>query len=191
MLAAAQSSLRAPWQGIAGAIAVGLVVWLLIRVTARWVSVPSPYLLISMGVVVVGIVLGVPEQFVLPEGAPVNAAYAIIGVQAGGTLTKGALRHFSAALPVILAVLLGMVAASVVTGWVIAQLSGFSLLDSYLATVPGGVYAVLAFAHDAGSDPLVTVVQVLRVILMVVAGAYAPTVISLLRRRNRMGGVAS
>jgi len=191
MLAAAQSSLRAPWQGIAGAIAVGLVVWLLIRVTARWVSVPSPYLLISMGVVVVGVVLGVPEQFVLPEGAPVNAAYAIIGVQAGGTLTKGALRHFSAALPVILAVLLGMVAASVVTGWVIAQLSGFSLLDSYLATVPGGVYAVLAFAHDAGSDPLVTVVQVLRVILMVVAGAYAPTVIRLLRRRNRMGGVAS
>lgn len=42
-----------------------------------------------------------------------------------------------------------------------------SVLDGYLATTPGGVYAVLATAIPAGGDETsVVAVQVLRVILM-------------------------
>lgn len=182
VLAAAGSFWRTPWQGVLGALAVGLLVWLIVKATAPLFKIPSPYLIVSMAVVVAAIAAGVPQEFVLPEGLVVNLAYAIIGIQAGGTLTKGALRQFSAALPMLLGVLLLMVASSLATGWFIAWTSDFDILDAYLATVPGGVYAVLAFAHDSGSDPLVTVVQVLRVLVMLIAGALAPTVIDWLRR---------
>ena len=182
VVAAAGSFWRTPWQGVLGALAVGLLVWLIVKATGPLFKIPSPYLIVSMAVVVAAIAAGVPQEFVLPEGLAVNLAYAIIGIQAGGTLTKGALRQFSAALPMLLGVLLLMVASSLATGWFIAWTSDFDILDAYLATVPGGVYAVLAFAHDSGSDPLVTVVQVLRVLVMLIAGAFAPTVIDWLRR---------
>jgi len=182
VVAAAGSFWRTPWQGVLGALAVGLLVWLIVKATAPLFKIPSPYLIVSMAVVVAAIAAGMPQEFVLPEGLVVNLAYAIIGIQAGGTLTKNALRQFSAALPMLLGVLLLMVASSLATGWFIAWTSDFDILDAYLATVPGGVYAVLAFAHDSGSDPLVTVVQVLRVLVMLIAGALAPTVIDWLRR---------
>ncbi len=98
-------------------------------------------------------------------------------MQAGGTLTKGALRQFVKALPVILGVIALMIASSIGTAFAIAGLWDFKVLDAYLATVPGGIYAVLAFAHDAGSQPIVTVIQVMRMIAMLVVGAYAPQII--------------
>ena len=119
-----------------------------------------------------------------PTGVLVDAAYAIIGVQAGGTLTKGALRQFAQALPVIFGVIGLMIVSSLAAAWFIAAVWGYTLLDSYLATVPGGVYAVLAFAHESGGDPLVTVVQVMRVIAMLVVGAYAPQIVGFVSRRH-------
>ena len=168
-------------EGVLGALAVGLLVWLIVGHRPA-VQDPKPLPDRLYGGSRGSDRCGVPQEFVLPEGLAVNLAYAIIGIQAGGTLTKGALRQFSAALPMLLGVLLLMVASSLATGWFIAWTSDFDILDAYLATVPGGVYAVLAFAHDSGSDPLVTVVQVLRVLVMLIAGAFAPTVIDWLRR---------
>ena len=55
-----------------------------------------------------------------------------------------------------------------------------SLLDAYLATTPGGLYAVLAVAFGAGANTtFIIAVQGLRVLVMVLA---APAVVRLLLR---------
>jgi uncharacterized membrane protein AbrB (regulator of aidB expression) len=70
---------------------------------------------------------------------------------------------------------------------VIAQVTDISRLDAYLATVPGGIYAVLAFAHESGSSAVVTVGQVLRTLVMIVVGAYLPTIVRTLTGRRQSG----
>lgn len=60
---------------------------------------------------------------------------------------------------------------------------GLPLLDAYLATTPGGIYAVLAYAHDAHAGAVVTVVQVVRVVVMLVVGAYIPVLLGRWARR--------
>lgn len=172
------------WEQVLGACAVFLTVWLFTKATQRWFTVSSPYLLLAVAFVVIALVAGAPERFLAPDGLLPNIAYALIGIQAGGTLTKSALRQFVAALPIILAVIGLMIASSLVAALGISALWDLTVLDSYLATVPGGIYAVLAFAHEAGSDPVVTVVQVMRMIAMLVVGAYAPQIIGLIRRRT-------
>lgn len=170
--------LQTNWQGVVGAVVVGLAVWAFTRLTARWFNISSPYLLLSIAFAMIGVmVFGVPHEFIAPNGLLEKLAYALVGVQAGGTLTKGALRQFVKALPVILGVIALMIASSIGTAFAIAGLWDFKVLDAYLATVPGGIYAVLAFAHDAGSQPIVTVIQVMRMIAMLVVGAYAPQII--------------
>lgn len=173
------------WHPVVGALAVWAVVWLLVRVTRRVVNLPVPYLLLSMLLTWVAGVAGVPEQWLRPDGLVLVFAYAVIGVQAGGTLTKTALRQFSHSLPLILLAVGSMILGAIVAALLIAQFSSVPLLDAYLATVPGGIYAVLAFAHDAGSEPIVTVVQVMRTLAMLVIGAYLPTIIGWWGRRQR------
>jgi uncharacterized membrane protein AbrB (regulator of aidB expression) len=57
-----------------------------------------------------------------------------------------------------------------------------TLLDAYLATTPGGLYAVLAAAFGSGADTtFVLAVQTLRVLVMVLL---APVVVRLLVRRG-------
>jgi hypothetical protein len=53
---------------------------------------------------------------------------------------------------------------------VLAQLTGVSALDGYLATTPGGLYAVLATAVASGANAtFVLAVQSLRLFVMIVA----------------------
>lgn len=189
------SALDTSWQPILGVAGAWATVWLIVRLTSRWFTISSPYLLvtIALGVVVALAASSFPslawlQDCAQPDGLTVNLAYALIGVQAGGTLTKGALRTFRDSLPVILTVIGLMIASSVAVAYVIAALGRFNVLEAYLATVPGGIYAVLAFAHEAGADPIVTVVQVMRVIVMLVVGAYAPQIIAAVTRRTQVGG---
>ncbi|MBC2681049.1 AbrB family transcriptional regulator [Corynebacterium sp. 4HC-13] len=172
------------WQPVIGVVCTIAVVWLFTRATRRWFTVSSPYLLLSIAFLIVAHVIGLPAQFLTPDGLVVDVAYALIGIQAGGTLTKSALRQFARALPIIVNVVLLMIVSSLLAALGISALWDLTVLDSYLATVPGGIYAVLAFAHEAGSDPVVTVVQVMRMIAMLVVGAYAPQIIDTLRRRS-------
>lgn len=178
-----------PWwtpelRPLVGAVVLWGVVWLVVRVTRRFFSVPVPYLLLSMLLTWVAGVAGVQEPWLRPEGLVLVFAYAVIGVQAGGTLTKSALRQFSHSLPLILAAVASMIVGAIVAALLIAQFTTVPLLDAYLATVPGGIYAVLAFAHEAGSEPVVTVVQVMRTLAMLVIGAYLPTLIGWWGRRR-------
>ena len=172
------------WKPVVGAVVVWAVVWLIVRATRRWINLPVPYLLLSMLATWLGGVLGVPDEWLVPQGLVLIAAYAVIGIQAGGTLTKGALKQFRSSLPLILSAVVAMIVGAIVAALLIALFTDIALLDAYLATVPGGIYAVLAFAHEAGSEPVVTVVQVMRTLAMLVIGAYLPSIIAWWGRRR-------
>ena len=72
--------------------------------------------------------------------------------------------------------------AVVLTNLALSALTGMTPLEGYLATTPGGVYAVLATAISSGVDlTFVVAVQVLRVIVMLLL---APALARLIGRGN-------
>jgi hypothetical protein len=98
----------------------------------------------------------------------------------GLNFSRDSLRTIGRALPLALVVILGLVAACGGLGAVLAATTGASALDAYLATTPGGLYAVLATAQDSGADAtFVLAVQVLRLFVMLLS---APLLARWLRR---------
>jgi membrane AbrB-like protein len=111
------------------------------------------------------------------------AAFLVIGLQVGISFTRESLATIGRALPLALAVILGLIVASAGLGAVLAAATGASALDGYLATTPGGLYAVLATATDSGADTtFVLAVQVLRLFVMLLS---APLVARVLRGSGR------
>lgn len=156
----------------AGCSLVGLVVGRLARVPVAALLGP---LLAAVAVDLTG--LGSGAQV---PGPVQSAAFLVIGLQVGLSFTRGSLRTIGRALPLALAVILGLVVASAGLGAVLAATTGASALDGYLATTPGGLYAVLATASDIGADvTFVLAVQVLRLFVMLLS---APLVARWLRR---------
>jgi membrane AbrB-like protein len=109
-----------------------------------------------------------------------SAAFLVIGLQVGVSFTRESLRTIGRALPLALVAILGLVVVCAGLGAVLSAATGASALDGYLATTPGGLYAVLATASDSGADvTFVLSVQVLRLFAMLVS---APWVARWLRR---------
>jgi uncharacterized membrane protein AbrB (regulator of aidB expression) len=53
---------------------------------------------------------------------------------------------------------------------ILAEVTGHSRLDGYLATTPGGLYAVLATAADSGADvTFVLMVQITRLFVILLS----------------------
>jgi len=108
------------------------------------------------------------------------AAFLVIGLQVGLSFTRDSLATIGRALPLALGVIVGLIVASAGLGAVLAATTGASPLDGYLATTPGGLYAVLATATDSGADAtFVLAVQVLRLFVMLLT---APLIARWLRR---------
>jgi uncharacterized protein len=166
----------APWFVDLGFLVVCVVVGLgLARVT----RVPAGGLLGPM-VVAIALNLAGLSFGASPPTLLVEIAYAVIGWQAGVRFTRESLRTVLGVLPLAVALILAIVAACAGLGIVLSQLTGASLLDGYLATTPGGIYAVLATAISSGGDvTFVVAVQVLRVIVMLLV---APALARLARR---------
>lgn len=109
-----------------------------------------------------------------------GAALVVIGLQVGLSFTRDSLTAVGRALPVALLVIVGVVLACAGLGAVLAVSTDVDPLTAYLATTPGGLYAVLATATDSGADAtFVLAVQVLRLFVMLLS---APLVARLLRR---------
>jgi membrane AbrB-like protein len=109
-----------------------------------------------------------------------SVAFLVIGLQVGISFTRASLTTIGRALPLALAVIVALIVASAGLGAVLAAATGASALDGYLATTPGGLYAVLATATDSGADAtFVLAVQVLRLFVMLLS---APLVARWLRR---------
>ena len=151
-------------------------------VAARRLRVPAASLL---GPLAVGAALtagGVLDGAVVP-GLVQDLAFAVVGVQVGLRFTRETIRRAGRMVPAVLVAVLAMVAACAGLALALAALADVRYSDAYLATTPGGVYAVLATAVGGGADTtFVTAVQVLRVLIMVLA---APPLVRVLASRRR------
>jgi membrane AbrB-like protein len=144
------------------AVALGLAVGRLLRL-------PSPALL---GALLVGALLATLPVFdgvVVPVWVQ-GIGYLLIGVQVGLRFTAASLRSIGRMLPTALAIIAFIIATCAAFGVLLADLTGVSQLDAYLATTPGGLYAVLATSADTGGNvTFVTAVQLIRLLLVLVA----------------------
>ncbi|VBA44819.1 AbrB family transcriptional regulator [Mycobacterium attenuatum] len=158
---------------------------------------PAPFLIAPMLVALVAQLPG-PGQFVLALPPALNVvAYVVIGWQAGGALTLGALRQCLRLLPLTCAFIAAAIGGCLVLTVVVSGWTGVSFSQAYLATTPGGIYVALA-ASDSAAEPLVATMQVLRLLVMniaaIVAGklltrpqGFAPPRIARRNRRARRG----
>ena len=148
-------------------------------VVGRLVRLPVAALLGPMVAAAVVHLTGLSGGAEVP-GPVGTAAFLVIGLQVGLSFTRDSLRTIGRALPLALAVILGLVLLCAGLGAVLATVTGASALEGYLATTPGGLYAVLATASDSGADvTFVLAVQVLRLFVMLLS---APLVARWLRR---------
>ncbi|MGY1711517.1 AbrB family transcriptional regulator [Geodermatophilus sp. SYSU D00758] len=149
---------------------------------ARLLRVPVPALLGPLVVAAVLDVTGLAQGARLPVPLE-QAAFLVIGLLVGLNFTRESVRTIGRALPLALVVVLGLVAGCAGLGGVLAVTTSASALDAYLATTPGGLYAVLATARDSGADAtFVLAVQVLRLFVMLLT---APLLARWLRRGGR------
>jgi hypothetical protein len=109
-----------------------------------------------------------------------EAGFSLIGLRIGLNFQRETLRDIArVALPVAASIVFLLVAC-LVLGWLLELTAGVSLLDGYLATTPGGLYAVLPIAYGSGANTtFVLAVQGLRLFAMVLA---APAVVRALIR---------
>jgi len=111
----------------------------------------------------------------LSAGAQVPAAlvqvsYGVIGLQAGVSFTRETVVVLRRVLPTALLLIVAVIVACAGLGVLLSALTGAGALDGYLATTPGGIYAVLAASLSSGSDvTFVLAVQVLRLLVMLLA----------------------
>lgn len=107
-------------------------------------------------------------------------AFALIGVQVGLRFTRGSLCSIARMLPAVLALVAAVVVGTAGLGVVLSSLTPVDPLTAYLATTPGGLFAVLAIATDSGADATyVMAVQLLRLLLIL---AVLPLLARYLRR---------
>ena len=148
---------------------------------ARLLRVPAGGLLGPMTVALVLTLAGATGA-AQPPGLLVELAFAVIGWQAGVRFTRESLRVVAGLLPAATALIAAVVVGCAALGAVLARLTGVTPLEAYLATTPGGIYAVVATAVSSGVDvAFVVAVQVLRVVMMLLV---APPVARLMARRR-------
>jgi membrane AbrB-like protein len=148
---------------------------------ARLLRIPAGALL---GPMVLAIVLNLTGWSfgATPPDVVVEVAYAVIGWQAGARFTRESLRTVVGLLPLAIGLIAAVIVACAGLGLLLSSLTGATALDGYLATTPGGVYAVLATAISSGGDvTFVVAVQVLRLIVMLLI---APLIARFVGRRG-------
>jgi membrane AbrB-like protein len=141
------------------AVGLGLLV-------QRFVAAPATALLAPLLVATVISASGVLGQVSVPTALE-NLGYALIGIRVGLRFTRASLASIARLLPLACGLIVLVIAACALLGTVLARVTGVDQLTAYLATTPGGLFAVLATAADSGSDvTYVLAVQVIRVVAM-------------------------
>ena len=97
-----------------------------------------------------------------------ETAFAVIGLRIGLRFTVATVRLVGRLLVPVTLCILGLLVACFGLAVLLDLTTSASLLDAYLATTPGGLYAVLAVAFGAGANTtFIVAVQGLRVLVMV------------------------
>ncbi len=135
-------------------------------VLGRVARIPVGALLGPLAVAVALDLSGLSQDATVPAAVE-SAAFLVIGLQVGLGFTRDSLRLVGRALPLALALIAGSVVVCAGLGLLLSRTAGVTPLEGYLATTPGGIYAVLATATGAGADAtFVLAVQVLRLFVM-------------------------
>ena len=146
---------------LAGAWAAGRL-----RITAGVLLGP---MILTGAVVLPGLVDG----FAVPDLLG-QTAFALIGLQVGLRFTPATVRLLGRLTGPVLLAIAGLLVASFGLAILLDLTTSATLLDAYLATTPGGLYAVLAVAYGAGADTtFIVAVQSLRVVAMVLLAPLA------------------
>ncbi|TQS40971.1 AbrB family transcriptional regulator [Cryptosporangium phraense] len=146
-------------------------------------KIPAVSLLGPMVLAAVLTATGLSAHATVP-GPVEQVAYALIGLQVGLSFTRESLKAVRRVLPLAITLVVALIVATAAVGIPLLSLAGASPLDGYLATTPGGLYAVLATATSTGADTtLILTVQVLRLLVMLLL---APAVAALLSRSKRL-----
>jgi len=157
-------------------VAISLVLGMAL---ARLVPVTTSILLAPLAVAAVLASSGWLGAVAVP--APLQGlGFALIGVQVGLRFTRASLASITRMLPVVLLLMVGMIVATALMGSLLALLTPVDGLTAYRATTPGGLFAVLATAADAGSDT--TFVMAVQLIRLLVILAFTPLLAKLLTR---------
>jgi membrane AbrB-like protein len=143
--------------GLAAAGAIG----------GRWIRLPAATLLGPMILCGAVTLASVGGGFAVP---PVlrETAFAVIGMRIGLRFTVATVRMVGRLLLPVTVCILGLLVGCFGLAVALELTTPASLLDAYLATTPGGLYAVLAIAFGAGANTtFIVAVQGLRVLVMV------------------------
>ncbi len=163
-------------------VAMVLGLWLGPRV-----GMPSPAILGPLLVAALLTLVPLFADAAVPE--PVEAlGYLLIGVQVGLKFTLASLRSISRMVPTALFTIAVTLVACAGLGWVLVTTTGAAPLDAYLATTPGGIYAVMGTSSATGGD--VTFVAATQVLRLLVVLASAPFLSAYLRpeaEQDRVG----
>ena len=96
-----------------------------------------------------------------------TVAYLLIGLQVGLRFTRSSLIAIRRVFPLALFLMILLNVVSALIGVVISKVTGIGYLDTYLATTPGGIWAIVGVALESGSDvTFILSVQVLRLMLV-------------------------
>jgi len=165
----------AGWALTVGASVLGVLIGPLLRL-------PAPALLGPLILTAVLTLTGVIGDTQVPPLAR-EVAFSLIGLQIGLGFERKTLREIArVAWPVLLSIA-ALLVICFVLGWLLSLTADVTLLDGYLATTPGGLYAVLPIAYGSGADTgFVLAVQGIRLFAMVLA---APAMVRWLLRHDR------
>jgi membrane AbrB-like protein len=138
---------------------------------ARRVGVPAGTLLgpmlVAGALTLAGVDFGVPP-------ALRELAFAVIGLQVGLRFTVATVKLLGRLIVPVLGAVVALLVGCAGLAVVLHLWTGVSLRDAYLATTPGGIYAVLAVAVGAGANTtFILAVQVLRLLVAVVLAPLA------------------
>jgi uncharacterized protein len=118
--------------------------------------------------------LSLPDGTFTVPPALRELSFAVIGLQVGLRFTAATLREVGRLLAPVALGVLGLLVACFGLAVALELTTSVSLLDAYLATTPGGLYAVLALAFGAGANTtFIIAVQGLRVLVMVLLAPIA------------------
>jgi uncharacterized protein len=160
------------WLFTAAALVLGAIVAIASRTPAG--SLLAPMVVAAALTLVVG-------DFQVPAILR-EPAFAAIGLQVGLRFTPKLVREAGRLLMPTLLCVGALLVSCFGLALLLDATTEATLLDAYLATTPGGLYAVLAAAFGTGADTtFVIAVQTLRLFVMVLL---APVVVRRLVRRN-------
>jgi uncharacterized protein len=154
--------------------------WLLTLAIAPLGALAGRRTRLPAGILLGPMILSAALTLALPDGTfavPAvlrELAFAGIGLSVGLRFTIATVREVGRLLVPVAIAILALLLACFGLAVVLWLTTSVSLLDAYLATTPGGLYAVLALAFGAGANTtFIVAVQGLRVIVMVLVAPLA------------------